>query len=222
MLSRMYIALGRGSAATRCRWSRRARARRPASSRPRSDQGRERLRLAQDRSRACTAWCASRLTTPTRAATPASPACGSIPVVDDNIEIDIKESDCRIDTYIAPRAPAASTSTRTDSAVRITHIPTNIVVASQQERSQIKNRAIAWAMLKSRLYELELKKREEKANAEAGRQDRHRLGPPDPLLRAAALPAGEGPAHRHPEHRPRRPCSTATSTRSSRRRWRSA
>jgi peptide chain release factor 2 len=51
--------------------------------------------------------------------------------------------------------------------VRITHLPTGIAVASQQERSQIKNRAIAWALLKSRLYELELKKREEKASAEA-------------------------------------------------------
>ena len=122
------------------------------------------------------------------------------PVIDDNIEIDINESDCRIDTYRASGAGGQHVNT-TDSAVRITHIPTGIVVASQQERSQIKNRAIAWAMLKSRLYELELKKREEKANAEAAIEDRDRLGPPDPLLRAAALPDGEGPAHRRAEHR---------------------
>ncbi|MFV0367637.1 MAG: peptide chain release factor 2 [Hyphomicrobiaceae bacterium] len=88
------------------------------------------------------------------------------PVIDDEIDIQINESDCRIDTYRASGAGGQHVNT-TDSAVRITHNPTGIVVASQQERSQIKNRAIAWAMLKSRLYEKELQEREEKASAEA-------------------------------------------------------
>ena len=88
------------------------------------------------------------------------------PVVDETIDIDVNESDCRIDTYRSSGAGGQHVNT-TDSAVRITHIPTNIVVQCQNERSQHKNRATAWAMLKARLYEMELKKREDAAQAAA-------------------------------------------------------
>lgn len=89
---------------------------------------------------------------------------GVYPVIDESINVEINEKDIRIDTYRSSGAGGQHIN-KTDSAVRITHIPTGIVVQSQSDRSQHRNKAMAFEMLRSRLYELELRKKEEAENA---------------------------------------------------------
>ncbi len=89
---------------------------------------------------------------------------GAYPVIDEDIQVDVQEKDLKIDTYRSS-GPGGQHVNKTESAVRITHIPTGIAAACQIDRSQHRNRAMALQMLKARLYEVEMKKREAKAQA---------------------------------------------------------
>ena len=142
------------------------------------------------------------------------------PVVDDRIVIDIKEADVRTDTMRSQGAGGQHVN-KTESAVRLTHIPTGIAVrvsgrtfAAQKSRHRVEH--AARAALRNGTQEA----RREGRGRQRG-QDRHRLGSSDPLLRSAALPDGQGSAHRRLRPRTPAPCSTATSTSSWKRHWRS-
>ncbi len=134
------------------------------------------------------------------------------PEVDDSIEVDINPADLRIDTFRASGAGGQHIN-KTDSAVRITHMPTNIVVQCQNDRSQHRNRAEAMAMLKSRLYELEMRKRQaeqhklEDTKTDIGWGHQIRSYVLDQSASRTCAPTSKSAT--------RKPCSTATSTISS-------
>ena len=116
------------------------------------------------------------------------------PEVDDDIDIEINPADLRTDVYRSSGAGGQHVN-KTESAVRITHMPSGIVVACQSERSQHKNRSTAMKMLKAKLYELEFNKRNAAAKVLEDCEIRRELGQPDPKLRAGPV-AHQGSAHR--------------------------
>ena len=117
------------------------------------------------------------------------------PDIDDTIEVDLRDEDIKMDVFRASGAGGQHVN-KTSSAVRLTHVPTGIVVSCQQERSQGKNRAMAMKMLRAALYQKKLEEQEAARAVARGHQGRELLGQPDPLLRFPAIHDGQRPPDR--------------------------